>query len=59
MARLCCQVVERGEERAKAKEQDGGVLLVEEQVTVDSAQWGGGGEKLALEDLPLVRAPEN
>ena len=58
MARLCCQVVERGEERAKAKEQDGAVLLAEEQVTVDSAQWGGG-EKLALEDLPLVRAPEN
>ena len=55
----CAQVVERGEERAKAKEQDGSVLLAEEQVTVDSAQWGGGGEKLALEDLPLVRAPTN
>ena len=52
-------MVERGEDRAKAKEQDGSVLLAEEQVTVDSAQWGGGGEKLALEDLPLVRAPEN
>ena len=55
----CAQVGERGEERAKAKEQDGAVLLAEEQVTVDSAQWGGGGEKLALEDLPLVRAPTN
>ena len=55
----CAQVVERGEERAKTKEQDGAVLLAEEQVTVDSAQWGGGGEKLALEDLPLVRAPTN
>ena len=53
-------MVERGEERAKAKEQDGAVLLAEQQLTVDSAQWGGGGgEKLALEDLPLVRAPTN